>query len=148
MSFLGGLGKVLGGVGKVASFIPGVGNIAGAALGGLGALASGEGIKGALASAAMNAIPGGGAVKGAGGLLKTIGGAALKAAPGILGSISAAQGAKQQGQANKLNQQALALRQQQYADFAPIRALGIQGLQNTQRPDLTAIYQNKQNPFA
>ncbi len=143
MSFLSGLGKVLGGVGKVASFIPGVGTIGGAVLGGLGGLAEGKGLGGALSGAAAGAIPGGG-----GGLLKTIGGGLLKAAPAIMGGISMVQGAKKQGQADKMAADALRLKQQQYQDFAPIRALGIQGLQNTQRPDLTSIYQNKQNPFA
>lgn len=125
------LSKGLGKVGRVASFaaplaaslIPGVGPVAGAALG---------------------AATGGGRWGG----LKKIGSAALQNPDLLLAGGSMLMGARQQGRANKAADRALAMREQAWNDFAPIRKLGIERMQNTQRPDLSAIYRNDQNPFA
>lgn len=48
MSFLSGLGKIVGDVAPLASFIPGVGPVAGAAIGAGGKLLAGKGLGGAL----------------------------------------------------------------------------------------------------
>ncbi|MHB1310582.1 MAG: hypothetical protein ACYC3L_01100 [Gemmatimonadaceae bacterium] len=172
MGLFKSIGKGLKSVGKVAlkaapiaaAFIPGVGPLAAAGIGAaLGAVGHGKpklgNILGGAATGALGAV-GGGALKGATsglksvgssglmGGIKKLGGFALDNIDPIMGAASMYQGAKAQGKADDLNKRALALREQQYADFAPIRKLGIAGMQNTQRPDLSAIYRNQQNPFA
>lgn len=137
MGLLKSIGKGLGAIGKVASFIPGVGNVAGGVLGGLGALAEGKGIGGALTAGAANAIPGGG-------VLKTIG----KALPLVSAGASMLSGYQKNKQANKAANAAGGIMRQQYTDFAPLRTIGLKGVQDMTRPDLTSVYRNADNPFA
>lgn len=55
---------------------------------------------------------------------------------------------KAQKQADKLNKQQLQFATNRWNAGQPLRDLALQKLQSTQRPDLTNIYQNPQNPFA
>lgn len=87
--------------------------------------------------------------------LKSIGGFLGKAAAKVvpfgdlaLAGIGMIQGSRQQGKADKLNQQALNMAKQRYAEGAPLRAAGLSRLTNTQRPDLSGIYAGSSNPFA
>lgn len=161
MGFFKGLGKVLNKVKGVA--LPVLGTALGGPLGGAlgGALAGGIGHgkpsiarvgMGALGGAAMGGVADGigksVAQQGLGGALKSAGMNALKNPDLLAGGLSMLQGMRQQGQADKLADRALALREQQYADFAPIRRVGLEGMQRTQRPDLSAVFRNSQNPFA
>ena len=141
----GGSGfKALGGSLKTAALNPGgtAMNVVKSQVPGMGSVASG-GVAPGVANAA-SAAPSRGLWDG----IKKVGSFALDNIDPIMGAASMYQGAKAQGKADDLNKRALALREQQYADFAPIRKLGIAGMQNTQRPDLSAIYRNQQNPFA
>lgn len=162
-ALLPGVGGVLGGAlaGATGNGRPSLKRIGGGALTGAIAGYGGSllGGGGKAASAASGGVAPGianaasaGAQRGIGssllGGLKKIGGFALDNIDPIMGAASMYQGAKAQGKADDLNKRALALREQQYADFAPIRKLGLAGMQNTQRPDLSAIYRNQQNPFA
>lgn len=165
-ALLPGVGGVLGGMaaGAIGNGRPtikriGAGALTGAVTGYGGSLLGGGGKAAGAAGGAANSVAPGvanaasaGANRGIGssllGGLKKIGGFALDNIDPIMGAASMYQGAKAQGKADDLNKRALALREQQYADFAPIRKLGIAGMQNTQRPDLSAIYRNQQNPFA
>lgn len=72
-------------------------------------------------------------------------GTALDIASGV-GSLI--HGNKQQGRADKLQNRSLDFAQQRWDSGAPLRSLGMSRLQNTQRPDLTNIYRNAQNPFS
>lgn len=160
------IGKALKGLGKgalkIASFAPGP---IGMTASGAGALATGgnplKAIGGdmtrnagmsakllpmALTGGAAGAAMGGGG--GALGMLKGLGGKLLDNSDLLLGGLSMYQGQKQQNQANDLQKRALALAEQRYAETAPLRQMGLKGLQNTQRRDLSATFRNNANPFA
>lgn len=144
--------------------------VKGYAMGQLGSMAGlngGSGIK-ALGGSAKNALmsPGGtagnvlrsqvpgaagadaGVGGGFGGMLKGLGGKLLGNSDLLLGGLSMYQGQKAQNQANDLQKRAMALAEQRYAETAPLREMGLKGLQNTQRRDLSATFRNAQNPFA
>lgn len=161
---LKGIGKGLLKVAPIAaSFIPGVGPLAAAGIGAaagaigkgkpklsniLGGAAAGAG--GALAKGAMGAGAVGGAAKsgGLGGALRSVGGFLKNNPELVMSGMGAIQGARQQGKADKLNQQALDLANRHYAETAPLRAGAMDRLTNTQRPDLSGIYAGSSNPFA
>lgn len=54
---------------------------------------------------------------------------------------------KQDKSATALDNEAVQLARQQYADMAPIRAIGMQGLQNAKRPDLSFLADDPGNPY-
>lgn len=154
----------LKGLTKVASFVPGLGGMAAsagnAALNNKPILKSVGGdltrnskaaaailplaMSGGAAAGAAGAGGGGGGVMG---MLKGLGGGLLNNADLLLGGASMLQGAKQDKRANELQQRMLALREQQYKETEPLRRVGLERMLGTQRPDLSAIYRNRQNPF-
>lgn len=165
------IGKALKGLGKgltkVASFAPGPIGMVGS---GAGALIEGKNPIKAIGNdlvrnskigatllpialtggAAAGAMGGAGAAGGGGalGMLKGLGGKLLGNSDLLLGGLSMYQGQKQQNQANDLQKRALALAEQRYAETAPLREMGLKGLQNTQRRDLSATFRNNANPFS
>lgn len=167
------IGKALKGLGKgalkVASFAPGP---IGMTASGVGALTRGDNplkaiggdmmrnskLSATLLPLAMTGGAAAGAMGGAGaagaggggalGMLKGLGGKLLGNSDLLLGGLSMYQGQKAQNQANDLQKRALALAEQRYAETAPLREMGLKGLQNTQRRDLSATFRNNANPFA
>lgn len=79
-----------------------------------------------------------------GGGLKKIGGV-----DGLLGGASLGYGAYQQKQAGDMRNKALKMVEQDYASRAPLRSMGLQGMLNEQRPDLTSTFAGaSDNPFS
>lgn len=86
--------------------------------------------------------------------LKSIGGFLGKAVGKVvpygdlaLAGLGMIQGARKQGKADKMGDRQLAMAEQRYRDTAPLRSVGMERLLNTQRPDLSQMYQSE-NPFA
>lgn len=105
------------------------------------------GIGGGLVGGALKKVGG----KGLGGAIGKFGGGILGGLKkigidGALGGASLAMGAYQQKKAGDLRGKALGLAEKRYAEQAGLRKMGMQGLMNEQRPDLSGVFQS-QNPF-
>lgn len=96
------------------------------------------GLFGSLLGGVASFIPGGGLVK-----------SALGALPGLLGAAGAIGGAKKQGQASKLQQQAIDMQMGEYNKNAPLRdkarQLALGGI--PQRPHLGSLFSDAGNPY-
>lgn len=141
-----------------AGFIPGVGPLAAAGIGAAtGAIGRGKPkLSNIVGGAAMGA--GGSLAKGslggadkAGGMmgkLQSVGGFLGKNSDLLLSGAGMIQGARQQGQADKMDKRALDLAERQYAETEGLRSAGRERMLNTQRPDMSGIYAGSSNPFA
>ena len=69
-------------------------------------------------------------------------------ATAVSAGLSLFQGNKDQKRANKAYAAQQQIAQRRYNDAEPLRQMALSRLQNQQRPDLTAIFQNPENPFA
>src|SRR5574343_107600 len=88
--------------------------------------------------------------------LPVIGGVVGSVVPGIGTALGATiggaaggllEGNEKQKKADKLNKQALQIATAKWNATAPLRDIALQRLQTTQRPDLTRVFRNPQNPF-
>ncbi len=137
------------------ALLPGVGGALGGAL--AGSIGNGKPKLGSIAKGAVGGALSGGVGAGA---LKTVGAGGVKGLLGqaggflkdnpdlILGGLSAIQGAKAQGKADKLGAQALAHETGRYNELAPLRTMGREGMMSKARPDLSGIYGGSSNPFS
>lgn len=89
-----------------------------------------------------------GSAGGFGGLLKSVGGF-LGKNPELIGAgLGMLQGNKDQNAANKAYKKQEQFAMQRWNDTAPLRTMAMSQLQNTQRPDLSRVFVNPQNPFS
>lgn len=65
----------------------------------------------------------------------------------VLGGGALAYGAYQQKKAGDMRNKALKMVEQDYAERAPLRKLGVSGMMNEQRPDLSSVFAPAMNPF-
>lgn len=106
------------------------------------------------ASQSVAAAPGAPAAAQAGGnmggqgILRSAGEWAMKNPELIMGAVNAYQSSKQAGQANKLDERALALAEQPWNETAGLRRQSLDRLMNPQRQDLSGIYEGSSNPFS
>lgn len=132
---MGALGPVAGAL----EAIPG----AGAVMGGLSKVGG-----------ALSSIPGAGAIEsgvsklgGVSGMANTAGGFLKNHGDQLLGAGSAYQGYKDSQKSNDLMNQALGIANQSYADRAPLRTAGVQGMVNNKAPDLSSVFASG-NPYS
>ncbi len=154
MGFLSKLGKGLHGLGSLSAFVPGIGTLTGAGLGGLGAAFQGKGVGGILGGAATAGLGGlaGGALggRGIGGALGGLGNFA-KNNPLLLGAgLSAVTGARRQGKADSLQEDALRHARARQAEQDKFRQGVVGQLSNIsfQAPDLSGVFADPSNPFS
>lgn len=136
---LGSLGA-LGPVGAALRAIPGAGAVASGVSKVGGALKAIPG-----ASQIGNAITGGNGLSGA---VSKVGGFLKDHGDQLLGAGSLYEGYKANQKSNDLMNEALASAKGSYAERAPLRTAGVQGLLNQQRPDLSSVYANPSNPYS
>lgn len=143
---------------------PGAGGVLGAPSGGSAAAgraagpapASGGSRYGAVGDFARNVLSGGKPLtlenmKGAGGIPGAVGGAIDYAKDNpdmILAGGSIISGAMDAAKASDLRDKALRSAEGSYNERAPMRAMGMAGLGNTQRPNLSATFADPGNPYA
>jgi hypothetical protein len=116
--------------------------------GGGGAAAAGGAAPSMASAGAPGAAPAASGGFSAGGALRSAGNFLKDNPELVLGGFQAYQGAKQAGQANKLDERALALAEQPWNETAGLRKHSLEALMNQDRPDLSGIYGGSSNPFS
>lgn len=146
----GMLGKLAGAggiAGKAGSILGGLKKVGGGSIGGSGALSG-------LPMPSIGKAPRG----GVGGIIDSLGGiggiggsilGGLKkiGVDDVLGGASLGYGAYQMKKAGDLRNKSLKMVEDEYRERAPLRKVGLSGLMNEQRPDLSQVFAS-QNPFA
>lgn len=107
--------------------------------------AVGSAIGGAGAAGAAGAA---GKAASVGGALKSIGGVIKDVAPIAIGGMSAYEGIQQNRRANDLQDRAIGMAEENAAARKPLLSLGMAGMQNAKRPDLSEQFTDDGNVYA